>query len=81
MTTTSPEPVTPFPVSPHPDEDDVHLSVHLHDVRMDFVACLTAALVFMQDWRTHHYPDAVTVIPGDTTGLPRLPNERLYLES
>lgn len=63
-----------------PEEDDVHLSVHLHDVRMDFAACVTAALLFVQDWRTYHYHDAVSVIPGDTDGLPRLPNERLYLE-
>ncbi|MFE7798692.1 hypothetical protein [Nocardia sp. NPDC057440] len=58
----------------------MHLSVHLHDVRMDFAACLTAALLFVQDFRARHYPDAVQVLPGDTAGLPRLPNERLYLE-
>ncbi|WP_280251616.1 hypothetical protein [Nocardia abscessus] len=49
-------------------------------MRLEFAACLTAASIFVQDWRTHHYHDAVTVIPGDTAGLPRLPNERLYLE-
>ncbi|WP_327111958.1 hypothetical protein OHB12_27275 [Nocardia sp. NBC_01730] len=47
---------------------------------MDFVACMTAALMFVQDWRAHHYLDDVTVVPGGTGGLPRLPNERLYLE-
>ncbi|MEV2223656.1 hypothetical protein AB0E01_27785 [Nocardia vinacea] len=67
-------------VSPHPAEADVRLSVQLHDVRMDYLACLTAALLFVQEWRAHHHPDAVTVIPGETAGLPRLPNERLYLE-
>ncbi|NKY27309.1 MULTISPECIES: hypothetical protein [Nocardia] len=66
--------------SPHPEEPDVHLSVYLHDQRMDFAACLTAALVFVQEWNAHHRPDAVTVLPGDPTGLPRLPCERLYLE-
>lgn len=66
--------------SPRPEEDDVHLSVQFHDVRLDFAACLTAALHFVQDWRAYHYPDAVTVISGDAAGLPRLPNERLYLE-
>ncbi|MBF6163984.1 hypothetical protein IU486_04240 [Streptomyces gardneri] len=66
--------------SPRPEEPDVHLSVYLHDQRMDFAACLTAAVVFVQEWNTHHRPDAVTVLPGDTTGLPRLPCERLYLE-
>ncbi|MBF6473211.1 MULTISPECIES: hypothetical protein [Nocardia] len=67
--------------SPHPEEPDVHLSVYLHDQRMDFAACLTAALVFVQDWNAHHRPGAVAVLPTDPTGLPRLPNERLYLES
>lgn len=66
--------------SPRPEEADVHLSVYLQDQRMDFAACLTAALVFVQDWNAHHRPDAVTVLPSDPTGLPRLPNERLYLE-
>ncbi|MFI6776674.1 hypothetical protein [Nocardia sp. NPDC050412] len=67
-------------VSPRPGDPDVHLSVFLHGARFDFAVCLTAALVFLDDWRDHHYPDAVTVIPGSTCGLPRLPNERLYLE-
>ncbi len=66
--------------SPRPDENDVHLSIQFHDVRLDFVACRTAALTFIRDWRTRYYQHAVTVIPGDTTGLQRLPNERLYLE-
>ncbi len=46
-----------------------------------FAACLTAALIFVQDWNARHRPGAVTVLPGDPTGLPRLPNERLYLVS
>ncbi|MFQ6394370.1 hypothetical protein ACLMAJ_13015 [Nocardia sp. KC 131] len=66
--------------SPMPGEKDVHLSVFLHGVRMDFSACLTAALCFVEDHRSHHYIDAVNVIPGDTSGIPRLPNERLYLD-
>ncbi|MGK8555238.1 hypothetical protein [Nocardia gipuzkoensis] len=48
-------------------------------MHLDYAACLTAALTFMQHWRAKHHHDAVTVIPGDTAGLPRLPNERLYL--
>jgi|GEM_PF-2743492 len=66
--------------SPLPEEHDVHLSVQLRDVRVDFAACLTAALLFIQDFRAHRFPDAVHVIPGDAAGLPRLPNERLFLE-
>jgi hypothetical protein len=62
-----------------PDEADVHLSVFVHGVRMDFAACLTAALLFVKEHQERHYMDAVAVIPGDTTGLQRLPNERLYL--
>ncbi|WP_216900269.1 hypothetical protein [Nocardia alni] len=66
--------------SPIPGERDVRLSVHLDSMRLDFAACLTAALLFIQDFRTHHFPDEVHVLSGDIIGLPRLPNERLYLE-
>ncbi|WP_067474041.1 hypothetical protein [Nocardia amamiensis] len=65
--------------SPLPNDPDVHLSVFLHGVRLDFAACLTAALVFVQEHRERHYVDAVEVLP-DADGWPRLPNERLYLE-
>jgi hypothetical protein len=58
----------------------VHLSVNLHGTRMDFAACLTAALIFVQEWSTRHYPNAVTVIHDNAAGLNRLPGERLYLE-
>lgn len=67
--------------SPRPDVPDVHLSVFVHGVRMDFAACLTAALTFIEEHRMRHYVDAVNVLPGDSSGFPRLPNERLYLES
>ncbi|WP_181722476.1 hypothetical protein [Nocardia gipuzkoensis] len=66
--------------SPRPDEADVHLSVQFHDVRLDFAACASAAALFVQEWRARHYEDAVTVLPDDPTGLPRLPNERLFLD-
>jgi len=66
--------------SPLPDESDVHLSVFLHGVRMDFAACVTAALTFVQEHEARHYIDSVDVLPGSTIGLRRLPNERLYLE-
>ncbi|MFQ6331325.1 hypothetical protein ACLMAL_35050 [Nocardia sp. CWNU-33] len=58
--------------SPMPDEADVHLSVFVHGVRMDFAACLTAALCFMEEHRSRHYVDAVNVIPGDTSRLGRV---------
>ncbi|MEU0504356.1 hypothetical protein [Nocardia sp. NPDC005998] len=58
----------------------MHLSVFVHGLRMDFTACLTAALVFVAEHRARHYIDAVNLLSGDTTGLRRLPNERLYLE-
>ncbi|MET8878285.1 hypothetical protein [Nocardia sp. NPDC004604] len=66
--------------SPRPSEPDVHLSVFLHGARFDYVACLTAALLFVQEHQAQHYADAVTVDLADTTTLPRLPCERLYLE-
>ncbi|WP_143861548.1 hypothetical protein [Nocardia amikacinitolerans] len=62
-----------------PNEPDVHLSVFLHGVRMDFAACLTAALIFVAEHCDRHYVDAVTVHPN-ADGYPRLPNERLYLQ-
>ncbi|WP_433577536.1 hypothetical protein [Nocardia brasiliensis] len=64
--------------SPHPDEPDVHLRVTLGGCQLDFAACLTCALFFVQEQRQLHYLDDVDVIPGNTTGLRRLPNERLY---
>lgn len=66
--------------SPRPDEEDVHLHIEFPGVRMDFTACLTAAMIFVQDWRAHRGHESLTVIPGATDDLPRLPNERLYLE-
>lgn len=66
-------------ISPLPSDPDVHLSVFLHGVRLDYAACLTAALVFIQEHQSRHYTDAVAVRLGHTKGLQRLPNERLYL--
>jgi hypothetical protein len=66
--------------SPQPDEPDVHLCVCLHGMHFHFAACLTAALMFVQEHRHRHYVDDVGVLPGDTEGLPRMTNERLFLE-
>lgn len=65
--------------SPRPDEPDVRLSVLMSSVRMEFAACVTAALVFVCDVGVHR-PGTVAVYLGRCTGLPRLPNERLYLQ-
>ncbi len=64
--------------SPCPDESDVCLSVLISSVRMEFASCVTAALVFVCDVAARR-PGTVAVYPGQCTGLPRLPNERLYL--
>jgi hypothetical protein len=66
--------------SPKPSEMDVHLSAFWHGARMDFTACVTAALLFIQEWRAPHWDDAVEVSLDDTDQYPRLPCERLYLE-
>ena len=66
--------------SPHPEEMDVHISVQLDGIRFDFAACVTAALLFVQDCRSGRHPNQVEVLPGDCLAFPRLPNERLYLE-
>lgn len=66
------------PVSPHPDQPDVHLAVTLGGVRLHYAACVTCALWFVQEHHQRHLLDQVDVIPGSTAGLRRLPNERLY---
>ncbi|MBF6073851.1 hypothetical protein [Nocardia beijingensis] len=58
----------------------MQLSLSLRGIRFDFAACLTAALVFVQDNQAHRCVDQVTVALADTTALRRLPNEQLYLE-
>ncbi|MFI9412406.1 hypothetical protein [Nocardia gamkensis] len=65
--------------SPRPQEPDVRLMVQFATIRMEFVACLTAALVFAQDVAGRHLCD-VTVGAVLYADLPRLPNERLYLQ-
>ncbi len=47
-------------------------------VRMEFAACRTAALAFVQDIAAKR-PCSVAVDSRPCRGLPRLPNERLYL--
>ncbi|MGK8520597.1 hypothetical protein ACRS6B_03085 [Nocardia asteroides] len=64
--------------TPRPGEPDVHLHVLLDGISLDFAACHTAAMRFIQEWRTVCPAADLTVLPGDTTGLPRLPCERLY---
>ncbi len=64
--------------SPCPDEPDIRLIIQFASVRMEFAACLTAALVFVQDVAAQR-PCTVAVHSGHCDGLSRLPNERLYL--
>ncbi len=66
--------------SPLPDEPDVHLVVRLSGLHLHYTACLTAALIFVQDEAIRHHTDGVSVADGAPVRLPRLPNERLYLE-
>ncbi|MGK8489346.1 hypothetical protein [Nocardia asiatica] len=63
-----------------PNEPDMHLVVRLRDFHLHFAACLTAALIFVQDEGVWHRPDGVSVGHGVPDKLPRLPGERLYLE-
>lgn len=65
--------------SPRPTEPDVHLSVFLHGARFDYAACTSAARAFLQEWSLRH-TESAAILPGATTGLTRLPCERLYLE-
>ncbi|WP_329409598.1 hypothetical protein OG563_44395 [Nocardia vinacea] len=77
----SPKRHEPKDVSPHPDEPDIHVRVFLHGVRLDYAACLTAALIFTREHQRRHHADAVTIDLGDTSRYPRLPCERLFLGS
>ncbi|TLG05829.1 hypothetical protein FEK35_18985 [Nocardia cyriacigeorgica] len=67
------------PATPRPHEPDLHLSIFFHGARLDFAACRTAALHFIQEWHAREH-EPVTIVPGPTRGLARLPCERLYLE-
>ncbi|MEV0357674.1 hypothetical protein AB0H71_16610 [Nocardia sp. NPDC050697] len=58
----------------------MRLSVVMHGTQFDFAACLTAALLFVQEHQQRHYVEAVNVAAFGANELPRLPNERLYLE-
>ncbi|WP_280213030.1 hypothetical protein [Nocardia cyriacigeorgica] len=64
--------------SPCPQEPDVRLMIELAGIRMEFVACLTAALIFVQDV-AGRLSCEIAVAAAHYTDLPRLPNERLYL--
>ncbi|WP_280306912.1 hypothetical protein [Nocardia neocaledoniensis] len=64
--------------SPRPDEPDIRVLVQFTAVRMEFAACRTAALAFVQDIAAKR-PCSVAVDSRPCRGLPRLPNERLYL--
>lgn len=65
--------------SPRPQEPDVRLTIQFDTVRMEFVACLTAALIFVQDVAGRRSCE-VAVASAHLADLPRLPNERLYLQ-
>ncbi len=67
------------PATPRPGEPDFHLSLVLNGARLDYTACRTAALRFIAEWHARQQ-GSITVIPGPTDGLGRLPCERLYLE-
>lgn len=66
--------------SPLPHEPDVHLIVRIRGRNLHYAACLTAALVFVQDESIHRCTDGVAVAGGATDQLPRLPCEWLYIE-
>ncbi|WP_406229331.1 hypothetical protein [Nocardia sp. NBC_01009] len=60
-------------------EPDVHLRIDLQGVILHYAAHPEAAYRLIEDQRIHHYIDSVSVVPGDGSGLPRLPCEQLYL--
>ncbi len=58
---------------------DVHVTVFLHGLRLEYRAHPTAAHFFFQEWTAHHGTHTAAVLPGRPGNLPRLPCERLYL--
>ncbi|WP_068059446.1 hypothetical protein [Nocardia xishanensis] len=61
------------------DGDDVHIQVDLQGVILHYAAQAAAALRLMHDDQMRRYLNSVILIPGDATGLRRLPCEALYL--
>ncbi|WP_084487139.1 hypothetical protein [Nocardia sienata] len=59
---------------------DVHLTVFLDGLRLDYRAHPTAAERFLQEWTAHHGAHTAAVLCEDPADLPRLPCERLYLD-
>lgn len=59
---------------------DVHLTVVLHGLRLDYRAHPTAAHLFFQEWTAHHGSHTAALLPECPSSLPRLPCERLYME-
>jgi hypothetical protein len=60
-------------------DPDVHLRINLRGLILNYAARASAAYHFIEDQKSHRYVDSVLVMPGDGSGLPRLPNEELYL--
>ncbi|WP_157120081.1 hypothetical protein [Nocardia fusca] len=61
-------------------EADVHLTVFLHGLRLDYRVHPTAAERFLQEWTAHHGAHTAAVLRAEPANLPRLPCERLYLD-
>ncbi len=66
--------------SPLPTEPYVHLIVRMRGYHLHYAACLTAALIFVQDEGVRHRTDGVSVAGDAPDHLQRLPGKRLYAE-
>lgn len=64
---------------PSAQDGDVHVQVDLHGVILHYAAQAAAALRLVHDDQMRRYLTSVILIPGDATGLRRLPCEALYL--
>lgn len=58
---------------------DIHLTVFLHGLRLEFRAHPAAAKLFLQEWTAHHGTHSAAVLSEPSPDIPRLPCERLYL--
>ncbi|MEU6563243.1 hypothetical protein [Nocardia nova] len=76
-TTTRDKPAQP------PGSDDVHLRIWLGDIAFDYTAAASAASNLIRDWqrRPWYAIELMQDALEDRLSLPRLPNERLFLDA
>lgn len=65
-----------MPISPKPDEPDMHLRISWKDLEFHYAACRTAGTSFLSKWQESHIPCANAIEIRDGA----LPDRRLPCE-